>query len=132
LVSGFGSGAYSAKLLAGTRQRFSTFSQRRQCGEEVLRIFVSGGRPCAAAAAYPAHHHHLALAFGCANNWRRIVGKNSGHRRQVTNVPVHHAEQGDDGGLVGGDRIEIARRVILPGKPIGLHFCSLYVFMMDG
>jgi hypothetical protein len=30
LVSGFGSGAYSAKLLAGTRQRFSGFSQPRQ------------------------------------------------------------------------------------------------------
>ena len=31
-VSGFGSGAYSAKLLTGTRQRFSGFSQPRQCG----------------------------------------------------------------------------------------------------
>jgi hypothetical protein len=28
-----GSGAYSAKLLAGTRQRFSGFSQPRQCGD---------------------------------------------------------------------------------------------------
>jgi hypothetical protein len=40
-VSGFGSGAYSAKLLAGTRQRFSGFSQARQCGEEVLRMLVT-------------------------------------------------------------------------------------------
>jgi hypothetical protein len=40
LVSGFASGAYSAKLLNGTRQRFSGFSQPRQCGEEVLRILV--------------------------------------------------------------------------------------------
>jgi hypothetical protein len=30
LVSGFGSGAHSAKLLNGTRQRFSGFSQPRQ------------------------------------------------------------------------------------------------------
>jgi hypothetical protein len=30
LVSGFGSGAYSAKLLAGTKQRFSGLSQPRQ------------------------------------------------------------------------------------------------------
>ncbi len=30
LVSGFGSGAYSAKLLAGTKQRLSGFSQPRQ------------------------------------------------------------------------------------------------------
>jgi len=42
LVSGFGSGAYSAKLLAGTRQQFSGFSHMRQCGEDVLRMFVTG------------------------------------------------------------------------------------------
>src|SRR6266513_4825775 len=41
-VFGFGSGAYSAKLLAGTRQRFSGFNHVRQCGEEVLRILVTG------------------------------------------------------------------------------------------
>jgi hypothetical protein len=33
LVSGLGSGAYSAKLLAGTKHRFSGFSQPRQCGD---------------------------------------------------------------------------------------------------
>jgi hypothetical protein len=43
LVSGFGSGAYSAKLLAGTRERFSGFSQPRQCGDDVLRMLVTGG-----------------------------------------------------------------------------------------
>jgi len=40
-----GSGAYSAKLLAGTRQRFSGFSQPRQCGDDVLRMLVTGGPP---------------------------------------------------------------------------------------
>src|SRR5580692_1803756 len=45
LVSGFGSGAYSAKLLAGTRQRCSGFNQMRQCGDEVLRMLVTGGPP---------------------------------------------------------------------------------------
>jgi len=40
-VSGFGSGAYSAKLLAGIKQRFYGFSHIRQCGELVLRMFVS-------------------------------------------------------------------------------------------
>jgi hypothetical protein len=44
-VSGFGSGAYSAKLLAGTRHRFSGFSQARQCGDVVLRMFVTGKFP---------------------------------------------------------------------------------------
>src|SRR5690606_27226174 len=33
----------SEKLLKGTRQRCSTPSQRRQCGEEVLRMLVTPG-----------------------------------------------------------------------------------------
>jgi hypothetical protein len=44
-VSGFGSRAYSAKLLAGTRHRFSGLSQPRQCGDDVLRMLVTGGPP---------------------------------------------------------------------------------------
>jgi hypothetical protein len=44
-VSEFGSGAYSAKLLNGTKHRFSGLSQIRQCGDEVLRRFVTGGPP---------------------------------------------------------------------------------------
>src|ERR1017187_4511050 len=45
LVSGFGSGAYSAKLLNGTRQRLSGFSQPRQCGDEVFLMFVTENPP---------------------------------------------------------------------------------------
>ena len=37
--------AYSAKLLNGTRHRFSGFSQPRQCGDDVLRMLVTGGPP---------------------------------------------------------------------------------------
>src|SRR5258708_19093243 len=44
-VVGLGSGAYSAKLFAGTRQRLSGFSQPRQCGDVVLRILVTGNPP---------------------------------------------------------------------------------------
>src|ERR1700736_3897084 len=44
-VSGLGSGAYSAKLLAGSRQRPSGFSQPRQCDDLVLRRFVTGKPP---------------------------------------------------------------------------------------
>src|ERR1700722_795282 len=44
-VSGLVSGAYSEKLFAGTRQRLSGFSQPRQCGDDVLRIFVTGAPP---------------------------------------------------------------------------------------
>ena len=44
-VSGFGSGAYSAKLLAGTKQRFSGLSQPRQCGDDVFLMLVTGIPP---------------------------------------------------------------------------------------
>jgi hypothetical protein len=44
-VAGFGSGAYSEKLFAGTKQRFSGFSQPRQCGDVVLRMLVTGEPP---------------------------------------------------------------------------------------
>src|SRR6202022_5039582 len=45
LVSGFVSGANSAKLFAGTRQRFSGLSQARQCGDDVFLMFVTGYPP---------------------------------------------------------------------------------------
>src|SRR6202022_1195153 len=45
LVWGFVSGAYSAKLFAGTRQRFSGLSQARQCGDDVFLMFVTGYPP---------------------------------------------------------------------------------------
>jgi len=38
------------------------------------------------------------------------------HRWQVTNVPIHHTEQSGDGGLVRGNRIEIANFT----APVGL------------
>jgi hypothetical protein len=44
-VSGFGSGAYSAKLLPGTRHLFYGFNHMRQCRDDVLRMFVTGGPP---------------------------------------------------------------------------------------
>ena len=62
LVSGFGSGAYSAKLLGGTRHRFSGVSQPRQCGDEVLRMLVTGGPPWRRWR-IATHHDQFALAF---------------------------------------------------------------------
>jgi len=35
-------------------------------------------------------------------------GEHARHRRQVTNVPVEHAEERNDGGLISGDAEEIA------------------------
>jgi hypothetical protein len=48
LVSGFGSGAYSANLLAGTKHRFSRLSQCRQCGDDVFLMLVTGNPPARA------------------------------------------------------------------------------------
>jgi hypothetical protein len=45
LVSGFGSGVYSAKLLAGIKHRLSGLSHPRQCGHDVLRMLVTGSPP---------------------------------------------------------------------------------------
>jgi hypothetical protein len=45
VVSGFGSGAYSAKPLNGTKHRFSGLSQARQCGEDVFLMFITGYPP---------------------------------------------------------------------------------------
>src|SRR6185503_15245835 len=97
LVSGFGSGAYSAKLLNGTRQRFSGFSQPRQCGEEVLRILVTGGPPVRGGA-------------GIAHDWRGIIWKHARHRLQVADIAVQDAEEGGDRALIGSDRIEVTHR----------------------
>jgi len=72
----------------------------------------------------------------------RIIGKHTGHRREVADVPVHDAEQRDDRGLVGGDRIEIAHRslsrilaVLVGGDPHplrgrrALHLVSGQIFV---
>ena len=79
LVSGFGSGAYSAKLFAGTKQRFSGFNQPRQWGEVVLRMLVTGKPPARGGGGHaPAHHDQLAFGTGVADDWRGITGKAPG------------------------------------------------------
>ena len=45
LVSGFGSGAYSANELNGTRHRLSGFSKPCRCGDDALRMLMIGGPP---------------------------------------------------------------------------------------
>ena len=94
LVSGFGSGAYSAKLLTGTRQRFSGFSQPRQCGDDVLRMLVTGGPPSFGGGGMPQRIIVSSRSsLGVADHWRRIIGKHTGHRREVADVAVDDAEQ---------------------------------------
>jgi hypothetical protein len=50
----------------------------------------------------------LTLSGGITHHGCWIVRKHARHRLQITDVPVYHPEQGDDRGLVCGDRIEIA------------------------
>jgi hypothetical protein len=56
----------------------------------------------------PAHHGQLALGASVAHHRRRIVREHTRHRRQVSYVAVHDAEKRGDGGLVGGDAVEVA------------------------
>ena len=105
-VAGLGSGAYSAKLLAGTRQRFSGFSQSRQWGCAVANIGdgkAAGPRWWRHA---PAHHDQFAVGTRVAHDGSRIIWKHARHRRQVADIAVQHAKERDDGRLVGRDRID--------------------------
>src|SRR5216683_569835 len=100
-VSGFGSGAYSAKLFAGTKQRFSGFNRPRQWGEGGVADISDGMTASARGRRHsPAHHDQFTFSACLAHDGRRIVGKHARHRRQVAEVPIHHAEQRNDGGLV--------------------------------
>ena len=84
LVSGLGSRAYSAKLFAGTKQRFSGFSQQRQCGEMVLRMFVTGGPPILGGGGMPQRISTISSASSPA---LRITGLAQAHdvgRRAAT------------------------------------------------
>src|SRR5215471_7840993 len=74
LVSGFGSGAYSAKLLAGTKHRFSGLSHMRQCGDDVLRILVTGGPPVRGGGGMP--HRIIATSRSL---WRMTGAGKSGN-----------------------------------------------------
>lgn len=72
LVSGFGSGAYSEKLLAGTRQRFFRLSHAHQRGEEVSRP-LGDWKPASPwrRRHTPAHHSQLTqcAALRTAPGW---------------------------------------------------------------
>jgi hypothetical protein len=57
---------------------------------------------------------HAGTCLACIADQRvPIVGEYAGHRRQVVDIAVDDAEKYGDGGLVGGDRIEIANAIAL-------------------
>ena len=56
----------------------------------------------------PAHRDKLGAVVGVADHRSRVIREYARHRWQIANVTIDHAEEGDDGGLVGGDAVEIA------------------------
>jgi len=65
----------------------------------------------------PAHQRHLAIGADVPHHRRRVVGKNTRHRRQVADVAVDHAEQREDRFLVCGDRMEMAHNSSVTADP---------------
>ena len=97
------------RRLAGVSGRFSGLSQPRQCGDDVLRMLVTGGPPVRGGGGMP---HRIMLnspGVGVARHRGRIIRKHARHRCEVADVAIDDAEQRGDGGLVCGDRIEVAR-----------------------
>ena len=45
---------------------------------------------------------------GLGSHLSRTIWKHARHRREVAHIAVHDAEQGDDGGLVRRDAVEVA------------------------
>jgi len=92
-VSGFGSGAYSAKLLNGTRQTFSGFSQPRQCGDDVFRMLMTGGPPVRGVGACPSASGRVPARSQSCGRRCRVVRKDAGHGRQVADVSIDDPEK---------------------------------------
>ena len=51
--------------------------------------------------------HHFGACVGIADDRSRGSRDHAGHRRQIADVAVDHAEEGDDGGLASGDAVKI-------------------------
>ena len=70
-VSGFGSGQTRRSYRTAPESEFSASAQAPQCGDDVLRMFVTVVvRLCAVASASPAHHDKLALGARIPNDRR--------------------------------------------------------------
>ena len=55
----------------------------------------------------PAHGDKLGALIGVADHGSGIVRKYTRHRWKVAYITIDHAEERDDGGLVGGDAVEV-------------------------
>ena len=68
----------------------------------------------------PTHQHHFFSVAVIANHRRRIIWKDTSHRRKVAGVSIHASEQGSDCSLVSRDRIEIAHITVCPRESSGM------------
>jgi hypothetical protein len=62
------------------KHRFSGLSHMRQCGDDVLRMFVTGASGARSWRHAPAHQHHLTLGVRVPYYGRWIVWKHARHR----------------------------------------------------
>ena len=81
-VSGFGSGAYSAKLFPPPPP--PGFSQPRQCGDDVLLMLVTCGPPVRSGGGMPRRIIQLALDTVVADAWRGIIWNRPGIAGELT------------------------------------------------
>ena len=56
---------------------------------------------------------HLGPGFRVSDHGRRVVREDARHGRQVADVAIDDAEERKDGGLVRGDRVEVAHKLPL-------------------
>jgi hypothetical protein len=69
---------------------------------------VTGGPPVRGGGGMPQRISTISQPGpGIAYHGGRVVAEHARHRRQIANIAVDHAEERDDGSLVGGDRVKI-------------------------
>jgi hypothetical protein len=85
-------------------------SQPRQCGDDVLRMLVTGGPPNFGGGGIP---HRIMLNSRPVSVLRTtgvIIWKHARHWGEVADIAVDDAKEADDRLLVGSDAVEIAHR----------------------
>ena len=116
--------SYSENEVNGTMQRFAGPSQRRQCGDAVLRTLVTPGsvaRPLSANTGDGMPHLaivKLSLAVGHPDDRRGIVRKNARHWREIARQVLRDPEQRPHGVLCPGELVKVAHGQIMRGGPV--------------
>jgi hypothetical protein len=69
---------------------------------------VTGGPPLRGGGGMPQRIITNSRSSPALRTTGAVIWKHAGHRRQVADVPVDHAEERADGFLVRGDAVEVA------------------------